>query len=366
MNANTALMNTAFPSRNGVLFWALRTPLALPDSLCNRGKLRQNFSPFSDFSTNTDLMGEPRKLPSGRWFVQVEQGTRPSKSFVTKTAAITWRDDTRRAIIDGTYGQAPLGMTVSDLLDRYAKEVSSKKKGKKWELVRIKLFKASKTPQIGAIPLRALDTPHMSKWQTERLKSVSNASVNRERNLWNHIFTKAVKEWKLIKANPLTGIERPPATPPRDRIATPQELETLGKAATDKLRRVIVWAVETGMRASEIAALGNMAVVGNVAVILYSKNGTGRRVPLSKKALSVWGGGFGLTAGSISAEFAKLTKKCGIEGLTFHDLRHTAATRLAKVLNPYELSKMLGHKDLNMVLRVYYSQDAEDTARKLG
>lgn len=310
-------------------------------------------------------MATIRKLPSGLWLVQVNtRGRRPSKAFHSRSAAKLWGAQTEREILDGTYGQAPLGMTVSDLLDRYAKEVSSKKKGKKWEFVRIKLFKASKTPQIGAIPLRLLDTPHMSKWQTERLKSVSNASVNRERNLWNHVFTKAVKEWKLIKQNPLTGIERPPATPPRDRIATDAELKTLDGAANDNLRRVIVWAVETGMRASEIAALTE--VQGNVAVIYDSKNGTGRRVPLSKKALSVWDGGFGLTAGSISAEFAKLTKKCGIKGLTFHDTRHTAATRLAKVLNPYELSKMLGHKDLNMVLRVYYSQDAEDTARKLG
>ncbi|UOF80914.1 integrase [Caudoviricetes sp.] len=309
------------------------------------------------------LMGAPRKLPSGLWFVQVScRGHRPSRAFASKSAAITWRDNTRREILDGLYGQAPAGMTVADLLDKYGKEVSANKKGKRWELVRISLLKRDR---LSSVPLRVLDTPHLSTWQTNRLKTVSGASVNRERNLLNHVFNKAVKEWKLIKFNPLTGIARPPDSPPRDRIATDAELAKLLTNAGRNLARVIVWAVETGMRASEIAGLTE--VRGNVAVILDSKNGTGRSVPLSKKALSVWvDGGFGLTAGSISAEFAKLTKRAGIEGLTFHDLRHGAATRLAKILNPYELSKMLGHKDLNMVLRVYYSQDAAETARKLG
>jgi integrase len=76
-------------------------------------------------------------------------------------------------------------------------------------------------------------------------------------------------------------------------------------------------------------------------------------------------GGIGLTAGSISAEFAKLTKACGVEGLTFHDLRHTAATRLSKKLDVWELCKMFGWKDPKMCLNTYYAHDAEETARKL-
>ena len=54
-----------------------------------------------------------------------------------------------------------------------------------------------------------------------------------------------------------------------------------------------------------------------------------------------------------------------IEGLTFHDLRHTAVVRLAKKLSPFELAKMVGHRDLKMTLNVYYQQDAEETAKKL-
>jgi integrase len=289
-------------------------------------------------------------------------GVRMSRTFKLKREAEIWAAQVESEIIGKRGGSIPAHLTLSDLFDRYEREVSKGKKGEKWESVRLALFKRDR---IAAVRLRVLDAPHVSDWQTRRLESVSGASVRRERNLMNHAFNIAVNEWKWLRENPWKGIRRPPESKPRDRIATDAELTKLEKAAGDKLRRVIVWAVETGMRAGEIAGLRQ--IYGNIAVLDMTKNGTGRSVPLSKKAVSVWvDGGFGLTAGSISAEFAKLTKAVGIEGLTFHDLRHTCATRLAKILNPYELSKMLGHKDLNMVLRVYYSQDAAETARKLG
>ena len=74
---------------------------------------------------------------------------------------------------------------------------------------------------------------------------------------------------------------------------------------------------------------------------------------------------FSLTAGSISGLFARLCVSVGIQDLTFHDLRRTAITRLAAKLTPFELAKMVGHRDLKVTLAVYYKQDAEEVARKL-
>jgi integrase len=42
------------------------------------------------------------------------------------------------------------------------------------------------------------------------------------------------------------------------------------------------------------------------------------------------------------------------EGLTFHDLRHAAASRLAAAgLDPVTVAAVLGHEDANVTLRVY-------------
>lgn len=304
-------------------------------------------------------MATLKKLPSGLWQAQVfRRGVRKSASFELKAQAIAWAGKTEADVMSGERGFIPPNLTVSDLLDRYSREVSAGKKGERWETVRINMFKRDR---IASVRLRVLDAPHVSDWQLRRLQSVSGASVRRERNLLNHAFNLAVNEWKWLKHNPLKGMRKPAGSKPRDRIASDAEI-ALMMDWPDKMRRVVVWALETGMRASEIAGLREIR--GNVAVILDSKNGTGREVPLSKKALSVWqDGGFGLTSGSISARFASL---CKAEGLTFHDLRRTALTRLSKVLNPYELSKMAGHKDLNMVLNVYYRADISAIADRLN
>jgi len=50
---------------------------------------------------------------------------------------------------------------------------------------------------------------------------------------------------------------------------------------------------------------------------------------------------------------------------TFHDLRHTAAPRLAKKLDVWELCKMFSWKDPKMCLNTYYKHDPEETAKKL-
>ena len=259
----------------------------------------------------------------------------------------------------GARGEVP-NLTVKALLDRYEKDVSEKKKGKRWEAIRLQAFGRDR---LASVRLRQLDAPHVADWQQRRLEAVSGASVRRERNLLNNVFQLAVKEWHWLKKNPFEGVRRPKDGKARKRIASQEELTTLEGAASEKMRRVIVWAVETGMRAGEIAALQD--VNGRVAYIVDSKNNESREVPLSERALEVWqAGGFGLTAGSISALFARLTDDAKIDGLTFHDLRATACTRLCKKLNPLQLAKMMGWKDLKQAM-TYYREATEDIAKLL-
>lgn len=81
--------------------------------------------------------------------------------------------------------------------------------------------------------------------------------------------------------------------------------------------------------------------------------------------MEAWVDDFGLTAGSISALFAKLCKAAKIEDLTLHDLKHTAVTQLAKKLDPLDLAKMVGTTDLKLLISVYYKADMEEVAKKL-
>lgn len=291
------------------------------------------------------------------WRAEVARhNIRKSRTFNTKAQAVAWAGKLEAEIIAGARGEIP-NLTVQALLTRYIKEVSVNKKGKRWEEIRLK---ALGRDRLSKVRLRSLDAPHVSDWQQRRLEAVSSASVRRERNLLNNVFEIARKEWKWLTKNPFLGVRRPKDGKSRTRLATDAEIELLLAGASADLSRAISIALETGMRASEIAS--KPKITGRVAVLLDSKNGESREVPMSAAAAKLFP--VGLTTGSISALFARACKDAKIEGLTFHDLRHHAATRLAKTLSLFDLCKVMGWKDPRHAL-LYYNATAADIAEKL-
>jgi integrase len=306
-------------------------------------------------------MASIKPYGDGEWRAQIaRRGVRDSQVFTSKGAAVAWAGNRESEIMAGVRGEVP-NLTVAALFERYEREVSKWKKGERWERIRLQALGRDRLAQVR---LRQLDTPHVADWQQRWLERMKAASVRRERNLLNNVFEIARKEWKWLHKNPFVGVRRPKDGKPRDRVATDAEVAWLTEHASANLRRAIITALETAMRAGDIAS--KPAINGRTAKLPDSKNGEGRIVPLSGKALEQFQNGIGLTAGSISAEFAKLCKRPGApKNLTFHDLKHTAMTRLSKKLDPWELAKMTGNKDMNLILRVYYKMDPEDVARKL-
>ena len=62
----------------------------------------------------------------------------------------------------------------------------------------------------------------------------------------------------------------------------------------------------------------------------------------------------------------RVCQAAGIGGLTFHDLRHEATSRLfEKGLNPMEVAAITGHKTLQMLKR-YTHLKAKDLVGRLG
>jgi integrase len=99
-----------------------------------------------------------------------------------------------------------------------------------------------------------------------------------------------------------------------------------------------------------------------------TKNGLPRQVPLSPRALEIWAmvpEGFGVESATVDALFrVARDKRTKIEGLTFHDTRHEAITRLAKKLHVLDLARMVGHQDIKQLM-TYYNETADDIAAKL-
>lgn len=73
---------------------------------------------------------------------------------------------------------------------------------------------------------------------------------------------------------------------------------------------------------------------------------------------------FDLQSRQLDALFRKLRDRAKVSGLTFHDSRHEAITRLAKKLDVLALARMVGHADLRQ-LQTYYNETAEELATRL-
>lgn len=311
------------------------------------------------------------------WFVQVSRrGFRLSKSFQTKGEATAWAAQVEHEIISGKY-KTGSDKTFSDALDRYMDEVTPTKKASENE--RYLIAAIGKAPFCS---VRITDvTPEMvAQFRDTLLKTLKPGSVQRYLGLVSAVFTIAQREWQWVHDNPVRMIKKPQSGPARDRIFSDDEiariLDELGhNGPSSEVQQAIgdafLFALETAMRAGEIRELEWAWINGNVATLPRTKNGDKRNVPLSKKALAIletrrcFEKPFDLKPHTLSTTFSIKCKKAGVEGATFHDARHTAITRLAKLLQPFDLARMAGHRNMTMTLK-YYNESAESIADKLG
>ena len=318
-----------------------------------------------------------RKLPSGKWQAQIARnGIRKSSSFATKREAQDWA--ARHEYLATSAEPPQTKLTLKDTFDRYAREESPKRRGARWEIVRLKRLSSNK---IANKRLADLEPADFAEWRDRRAKEVAPATVRREMALMSSVLTTARREWGLISLNPLSDIRKPASPPPRDRRVSSDEIEKLMAAAGADLTRAQAravhafrFAVETAMRAGEIVGLTDKTVdrTTRVATLPRTKNGSVRKVPLSTAALSLLdelpetdGPLFNLNSQQIDALFRKVRDKAQIQDLRFHDSRHEAIIRMAKKVEVLDLARIVGHKDVNMLIKVYYHPSAADLAKLL-
>lgn len=321
------------------------------------------------------------KRGEGQWQAKVRKKGYPvqSKTFSTKAMASTWARNVESEMDRGIFLSTSIAetTTLSELIDRYLKEVAPTKKSEADIKTRGKLLK----DKLGKRVLAAITPLTVKEYRDERLETVKGDTVRKEVSLLGRILKLAQREWDIYlpRGNPVDSISMPPKGKGRDRRLQSNEENELLKAAKEYggfIEDIIILALETGARRGEIANLHweNINFTKRTAILRDTKNTDDREVPLSKKAVEVIkrqprhinGLVFPIRGDSITKAFGRVCKNAKLEDLRFHDLRHEATSRFfEKGFETMEVSAITGHKDLAMLKR-YTHLKAEDLAKKLG
>lgn len=303
-------------------------------------------------------MASIRKLPSGKWNVRIIRLGFPtqSKSFTSRADADRWARSIESEMDKGCFvcRSEAEATTLGSALERYMREVTPQKKGAHQETKRIRLWLKTGLAKRSLASLKGSD---FAAYRDKRLAEVAPSTVRLELAIVSHLFTIARQEWDMPVTNPVQSIRKPKVSNARTRrLEGDEESRLLNACKHPQLKRIIVLALETGMRQGELAWLTWQEVdtAGPVIRKRDSKNGEARTIPLTGKAMAALGDrGIGRLFSSFPRQaWNDALKAAGIEDLHFHDLRHEAITRLFELgLHPMEVAAVSGHKSMQMLKR---------------
>lgn len=328
-------------------------------------------------------MASIRKVGT-KWIAEVRiKGQYKSKVHLTKNEAKDWAH-TEEHNMNRSKGILR-GKCLDDAFKRYLVEETPKKKGARWESIRIKKISRD---AIAAMQLTDLAVEDIQGWIKLRQDSgLKGASILRELEILSSVLTKA-RKWKWLQGNPFEGIERPKACPPRNKIITLDEQKNICSAlrykedkpaisTTQRIAVAFLLAIETAMRYGEIWKMNGEDIDwGKRFVQLYdTKNGEDRHVDLSARAIQLLhklnpvAGENVMKTNPKSSEvlFRRAVDLAGYKGIIhFHDTRHTAITIIApKLKDTLALAKMTGHKDPRQLM-TYFNPLPGSMADMLG
>ena len=235
---------------------------------------------------------------------------------------------------------------------------------------------------FGHVRLSDITPLALERYKRQRkADGVSEATINRELAFMKNLFTKAV-EWGKATENPVKKVRLYREQNARTRYLTEDEEARLLAFCGPQLRPLVITALHTGFRATELRSLTWTDVEINRRMITvragYAKNGEARSVPINQlltdilKSVKLANNQYervfctrdGTPYRSFRTAFERAVRKAGIADFTFHDLRHTFASRVVMAgVDLPTVKELLGHRDISMTMRyTHLSSDHKQAA----
>jgi integrase len=229
----------------------------------------------------------------------------------------------------------------------------------------------------------------IEKFKRERRDSMTRygeqrkpASVNRELATLSRMFSLAMDNG-LVASNPCTKVHKLREDNQRTRYLSAEEEERLMASLTGRrahLVPLVRLAIHTGMRRGELLGLRwrNVDFLRGAIHVTKTKTNRDRDVPLNSEAREILLGlqresegeefvfsnkKTGLNLTDVKKGFSSACREAGIQDFKFHDLRHTAGTRLADTgADAFTIAEVLGHATLQMTKRYTHATDKRKRA----
>lgn len=134
-------------------------------------------------------------------------------------------------------------------------------------------------PEFGEKYLYEIDSIMIEQYKAERKKTVSAASVNREVALLKCMFNRAI-DWNLAYENPAKKVKLFQENNTRLRYLEKDEIKKLLEVCSPGLRSLLILALNTGMRKSEMRNLRwpDVDIKRGIITLRDTKNGEMRHI----------------------------------------------------------------------------------------
>lgn len=346
-------------------------------------------------------MASIAKRPDGQWRARYRDlaNKEHSRHFRRKVDAQHWIDSVTTAVNTGMYvDPRRTRLTVSEWSARWLEtKVDLKATTRRGyeAMLRVHI-----TPTWGAVKLIDVSHEAVAAWVARLHGSgLAASTVRQAHRVLSLVLTLAVRDGRLAR-NPAIGVPLPRAVRSEQVFLTHTQVEELADAA-GRDRLTILFLAYTGVRYGEMAALRvrNLDMMRRRALIAEAvsdvnghavfdtpKTHQRRQVPiprfLANDLVSLVAGKlpddfvFAAAKGGVlhlrnfrRASFDPAVRTAGIDGLTPHALRHTAASlAIAGGANVKVVQTMLGHKSATMTLDLYghlFADQLDDVAEAM-
>jgi len=309
------------------------------------------------------------------WMRFTYQGKQIKKSTETDDKKLAQRiyDKVRGEVAERKWFERQPGedRTFKEMMERYMKEHSAKNRPGSHK--RYKSLKDHLVDFFGDLTLLEVTPSLIADYKVKRKdEGASPATINIEMSLMSHAFNLAIKEWEWVRENPVKKVSKERVNNQVERWLTLEEETRLLAPSPKWLREIIIFAINTGLRRSEILDLKwpRVDLARRTITILEEQKNKGKdTLPLCEGALEVLKERSKNRCGetdyvfhtrnctrisprNLQEAFHSTVKKSGIEKLRFHDLRHTFATRLVQAgVDLYAVQKLGRWKNISMVMR---------------